>query len=397
VRDVSGFADGALWSWWPAWGEGRLNALKGGTLDVQVRIVGLPEQAAFEHAKTLAAKVLGGSGSSGFAYDGAAAAKALREVAAKVQSPVAYRDEWFGQEMTFRGTVAKVDIDFRRFPQWLTISSANRRAVHLSPVRPIPIWFRRRSAAICGSSSEERWKSREMWSPQCAGTGKAAASSFSLPSNIRCRAGRRSTKPLLIRRAFVACGHPISGTIRRACRCATGRNSPSSLPPRSRRICDRSFHIFGLFAEHLCCGSVRGGLQGQYRAAGASWIRLQRLARCLESASFERLPDIGPHYADVPLKALMTGSVEDGSILKKGDARRLCISQSAPMFYKIQNAPGGDCTAAQVPVAASLYFRPNGATRCNNETHTCVFGSYHMDISSAGGRMLRASGGGNTD
>lgn len=138
LKDVSGFADGALWSWWPASGLGRLNALKGGTLDVQVRIAGLSEQAAFEHAKTLASKVLGGSGKSGFAYDGEAAVTALREVAAKVQSPAAYRDEWQGQKMTFRGTVSDVQVDSSRFPHWVTISFRESPAGAFVACSPYP-------------------------------------------------------------------------------------------------------------------------------------------------------------------------------------------------------------------------------------------------------------------
>lgn len=41
VTDVADFADAAIWSWTPGWG--RLNAFKGGTIEVEVIIGGLAE------------------------------------------------------------------------------------------------------------------------------------------------------------------------------------------------------------------------------------------------------------------------------------------------------------------------------------------------------------------
>jgi len=119
VTDLPGFADAAIWQRGGDYGE--LHAFRSGTLEVVVRIGGMPEDAALQHAKEVAAKALGGTQSSGFAYEGAAVAKAARAAAATVQSPAAYRESWMGQKMTFRGTVARLNLDTSRFPRWLTI------------------------------------------------------------------------------------------------------------------------------------------------------------------------------------------------------------------------------------------------------------------------------------
>jgi hypothetical protein len=67
-KDLPNFADAAIWNWYQGHG-GELTAFKGGTIQVNVILSGLPEDVALEHAKSLAAKVLGGSGGTGYAYN----------------------------------------------------------------------------------------------------------------------------------------------------------------------------------------------------------------------------------------------------------------------------------------------------------------------------------------
>lgn len=68
IRDISGFADAAYWLWIPGFG-GTLTAFRGGKTTVSVNITGLPEEEALRKAETLAARPLGGSGATGFAYN----------------------------------------------------------------------------------------------------------------------------------------------------------------------------------------------------------------------------------------------------------------------------------------------------------------------------------------
>lgn len=67
VTSVPGFGDAATWIWVPGWG-GTLYAFKGGTIQVEVVISGVPENAALRSAKTLAAKAFGGTGGTGYVY-----------------------------------------------------------------------------------------------------------------------------------------------------------------------------------------------------------------------------------------------------------------------------------------------------------------------------------------
>ena len=67
VTSVPGFGDAATWVWVPGWG-GTLYAFNGGTIQVEVVISGVPESAALRSAKALAAKALGGSAGTGYAY-----------------------------------------------------------------------------------------------------------------------------------------------------------------------------------------------------------------------------------------------------------------------------------------------------------------------------------------
>jgi hypothetical protein len=120
VRDVADFADAAIWSWTPDWG--RLNAFKGGTVEVEVIISGLPEGTALQNAKNLASRALGGSAKTTYEYTRAAAASATQaREAARPQPPASFQPAWMGQTKVVRGTVSRVEVDFSRTPQWLTI------------------------------------------------------------------------------------------------------------------------------------------------------------------------------------------------------------------------------------------------------------------------------------
>jgi hypothetical protein len=68
AKNLPNFADGAIWNWYQGHG-GELFAYKGGTISVNVIISGIPEETAIEHAKRLAAKMLGGSVGTGYVYN----------------------------------------------------------------------------------------------------------------------------------------------------------------------------------------------------------------------------------------------------------------------------------------------------------------------------------------
>jgi len=67
-KNLSNFADGAIWNWYQGHG-GELVAFKAGMISVSVIVSGLGEEAAFEHAKRLAEKILNGSEATGYAYN----------------------------------------------------------------------------------------------------------------------------------------------------------------------------------------------------------------------------------------------------------------------------------------------------------------------------------------
>ena len=96
VTSVSGFGDAATWVWIPGWG-GNLYAFKGGTVQVEVVISGVPENAALRSAKALAAKALGGTGGTGYAYvsskkyNAAAASTAAASAAADAAAAAKFR------------------------------------------------------------------------------------------------------------------------------------------------------------------------------------------------------------------------------------------------------------------------------------------------------------------
>jgi len=67
-KNLPNFGDAAIWNWYQGHG-GELFAFKGGTIVVSVLVTGLPDDAALEHAKRIAAKMLGGTGGTGYAYN----------------------------------------------------------------------------------------------------------------------------------------------------------------------------------------------------------------------------------------------------------------------------------------------------------------------------------------
>ena len=68
AKNLPNFADAAIWNWYQGHG-GELFAYKAGLISVSVIVSGLPEEAAIEHAKKLAAKMLGGSEGTGYVYN----------------------------------------------------------------------------------------------------------------------------------------------------------------------------------------------------------------------------------------------------------------------------------------------------------------------------------------
>jgi hypothetical protein len=121
VRDIADFADAAIWSWTPGWG--RLNAFKGGTVEVEVVIGGLQaEGTVLQNAKNLASRALGGSAKTNYDYARAAAASAAQAHEAAQPQPLAsFQPTWMGQNKVVRGTVSRVNVEFSRVPQWVTI------------------------------------------------------------------------------------------------------------------------------------------------------------------------------------------------------------------------------------------------------------------------------------
>jgi hypothetical protein len=67
-KNLSNFADGAIWNWYQGHG-GELVGFKAGMISVSVIVSGLAEDASLEHAKRLATKMLGGSEATGYVYN----------------------------------------------------------------------------------------------------------------------------------------------------------------------------------------------------------------------------------------------------------------------------------------------------------------------------------------
>jgi hypothetical protein len=67
-KNLPNFADAAIWNWYQGHG-GELFAYKAGTISVSVLLTGLAEDAALQHAKAIATKMLGGSAGTGYAYN----------------------------------------------------------------------------------------------------------------------------------------------------------------------------------------------------------------------------------------------------------------------------------------------------------------------------------------
>lgn len=87
AQELTDFADGAMWS--PV--AGAFYAFKGGTIQVAVTITGIPEAAALQNGRTIAARVFGGPARTGYVYVGApkGAATASVSLAPTAAPPVA--------------------------------------------------------------------------------------------------------------------------------------------------------------------------------------------------------------------------------------------------------------------------------------------------------------------
>ena len=143
VKDVAGFADAAIWKWTPGWG-GTFVAFKGGTIQTEVVISGLPEDAALQSAKTLAAKPLGGSAKSGYAYAGAPGGPAVISAvtATPPAAPPANAAASTGANKTIRGTVSRVAVDFENPQHWMSIFFKEQPESSFVVCSPDPQMFR---------------------------------------------------------------------------------------------------------------------------------------------------------------------------------------------------------------------------------------------------------------
>lgn len=148
VKDVPGFADAAIWKW-TSGGVGTLIAFKGGTIQTEVTISGIPEEAAFQNAKTLAAKPLTGSAKSGYAYAAApgnpAPATSVVTATAPVTTPAdapGNAPASTGGNKTIRGTVSRVTVDFDKSPHWMSIFFKERPEFSFVVCSPDPQMFR---------------------------------------------------------------------------------------------------------------------------------------------------------------------------------------------------------------------------------------------------------------
>lgn len=117
VRDVTDLGDAALWSWTTRWG--RLNSFKGGNTEAQVTVAGIDEAVALRNAMELTARLLGGSGKTGYAYAGWTGGSSKNGISAAALTAKAATQA--GLNKTIRGTVSRVDADFDRSPHRLSI------------------------------------------------------------------------------------------------------------------------------------------------------------------------------------------------------------------------------------------------------------------------------------
>jgi hypothetical protein len=136
MKEVTSFADAATWTWTPGWG-GSLDAFSRGTIQVRITISGLPEDAALQNAKKLAARALGGAGKTGYAYARPGTAPAPMPA----QSPASYGAAWMGQDRVIRGTVSRVSVRSGTRPYWLTIFFKESPAAAFVVCSPYPDMF----------------------------------------------------------------------------------------------------------------------------------------------------------------------------------------------------------------------------------------------------------------
>jgi hypothetical protein len=131
VRDVLDFGDAAIWVSSPGL-NGTLTAFKGGTIQVQVTIGGgIPDDAKLQHAKAIAAKALGGTGGTGYAYLGtpkgnAADAAAMAKV---MQQGKTYSQAPYITQSQFLKSVKEVSLNMESDPSLARyISAAEQRS-----------------------------------------------------------------------------------------------------------------------------------------------------------------------------------------------------------------------------------------------------------------------------
>lgn len=181
VREVADFADAAIWTWMSGPSAGTLYAFKGGTIEVVVRIAGMPEDAALQNAKKLAARPLGGSGKSGYAYAGAApggstpARAGAGTAPAQVQSPASYSAAWMGQSRVIRGTVSRVSVDMSGIPRWLTIFFKESPDAAFVVCSPYPDMFQETVGDLYTLVGKTLEVTGQVEGSICAGKGKAAS------------------------------------------------------------------------------------------------------------------------------------------------------------------------------------------------------------------------------
>jgi hypothetical protein len=170
MKEVTDFADKAIWTWTPGWG-GSLDAFSRGTIQAQITISGLPEDAALQNAKKLAARALGGAGKTGYAYARPGTAPAPMPA----QSPASYGAAWMGQDRVIRGTVSRVSARFGARPYWLTIFFKESPDAAFVVCSPNPDMFQETVGDLYRLVGKTLEVTGQVEGAMCAGNGKAAS------------------------------------------------------------------------------------------------------------------------------------------------------------------------------------------------------------------------------
>jgi hypothetical protein len=170
MKEVTDFADAAIWTWTPGWG-GSLDAFSRGTIQAQITISGLPEDAAQQNAKKLAARALGGAGKTGYAYARPGTAPAPMPA----QSPASYGAAWMGQDRVIRGTVSRVSARFGARPYWLTIFFKESPDAAFVVCSPYPDMLQETVGDLYRLVGKTLEVTGQVEGAMCAGNGKAAS------------------------------------------------------------------------------------------------------------------------------------------------------------------------------------------------------------------------------